>query len=325
MSRFKATRLITGICLILILILAPVIGTSCSGQQANGIIANALAVTMVPDVNLDAYLYFNQGSPTNMPKNLINSPQDVSVDTISIWGVIENDIYSIGGAFVFTNSSDASYAYSQIPAQSDVWKKLTDKTIYVVQGSGGPADKLKNAISNNSFKRFNDQKALAELSRMPYSDSARPAALVVIKPTKAAVDLVKSYVDPNTASTLDTAFNWGKPQIIVCGLYSSQKLDIPDIFRRIDNGTIWDVNLGAMALIDSSLPGFVISPVAGHLLDSNGFTKATVGSLAAYQTTVSSPGGKSIPVLINIDGNQLFVTASAQQTFARDLLTGIKQ
>jgi hypothetical protein len=326
MGSLKLDRLIAGIGLILIMIMAPVVGTSCSGKIATGEIANALAATMVPDVDLDVYFYFNQGSPTNIPKNLVKASQDMAVDSFSLWGVIENEnIYAVGGAFVFTNAADAGSIYSQISAQTDDWTRLADKTIYVVRGAGGPAEKLENAISKNNFKRYNDQKALAELSRMPYTDSARPAAVGIIKPTKAAVDLVKSQIGSNAASTLDSAFNWGKPQIIVCGLYSAQKLEIADITQKISNGSIREMNLGAMMLVDSSVPGAVFSPIANHLLETNGLAKTSVGNLSVYQTSVSSPVGGSIPVMINIDGNQVFVTASLQPTFARDLLTGIKQ
>ena len=69
----------------------------------------------------------------------------------------------------------------------------------------------------------------------------------------------------------------------------------------------------------------ITGPIASRLLDSNGYTKINVGDLTAYQTSVTAPGGKTIPVLINVDGNQVFVTASAQQSFSQTLLTGIKQ
>jgi hypothetical protein len=326
MGRFKLTRLIAGICLTIIMILVPVFGTSCSGQLASGIVANAMAATMVPDVNLDVYVYFNQGSPTNIPKNLIKASQDIPVDSLSLWGLIDNnDTYAIGGALVFTDPSDAAYAYSQIPSRNDVWTQVSDKTIYVVQGSGGPAEKLKNAISNHNFKRYSDQKALAELSRMPYSDSARPVAVGIVKPTKAAVDLVKKYLDSSTAAAVDSAFKWGNPQIIVCGLYSAQKLEIADVLQRISNGSIWNLNLGAMVLVDSALPGLIFSPIASHQLETYGFTKLNSGNLTIYQSTVNSPGGKSIPVMVNIDGSQVFVTASVQPTFAQILLTEIRQ
>jgi hypothetical protein len=318
-------RLIASICFLLIIIMVPVTGTSCSRQPTSGVVANTLAATQVPDTDLDIYIYFNQGSPTVVPKDLWHIPQDYSVESFSVWGVIDNDVYSIAGALTFTNTADANSIYSKLSASKDFWTKLSEKTIYLVQGAGIPADKLKSAISNNNFKRFSDTKALAELSRMPYSDSARPAAVAIIKPSKAAIELVKSHLGQDKASTLDSAYNLGKPDMIVCGLYSSEKLDIADIAEKFFNNSIWEINLGVMALMRSSLPGLVFSPAASHVLESNGYTRISAGSLTIYQTHASAPDGKSIPVLINVDGNQLFVTASAQQDFAEALLTEIRQ
>jgi hypothetical protein len=321
----KAVRLIAGICLLLILVMVPLIATSCAGQSTSGVIANTLAATMIPDTSLDVYIYFNQGSPTSIPKGLLQIPQEYSVESASVWGVIDNDVYSVAGALNFSNTADAGSIYSQLSSSKDVWTKLNDKTLYVVSGGGIPADKLKTAISNNNFKRFNDTKALAELSRMPYSDTARPAAVAIIKPSKAALELVKTRLAPETASTLDSAYNLSKPDMIVCGLYSAQKLDIADIAQRIGNGSIRDMNLGVMALVESSLPGLVFSPAVSHVLDSHGYTKISSGNLTIYQTSVNGPDGKPVPILINVDGNQLFVTASVQQNFAQTMLTGIRQ
>jgi hypothetical protein len=321
----KPVRLITGLCLLLILVMVPVIGTSCSGPETSGVIANTVAATLVPDTALDIYIYFNQGSPTKVPKGLLKISQDYSVESASIWGVIDNDVYSMAGALTFTNTADAGSLYSQLSSSKEYWTKLSDKTLYMVSGGGIPADKLKTAISNNSFKRFNDTKALAELSRMPYSDNARPAAVAIIKPSKAAMDLIKSQLGTETASTLDSAYNWGKPNMIVCGLYSAQKLDIADIAQRIGNGSFREMNLGVMVLVESSLPGLVFSPAVSRVLDSNGYAKISSGNLTMFQTSVNGPDGKPVPVLINVDGNQLFVTASVQQNFAQAMLMGIRQ
>jgi len=114
----------------------------CGGPVIPGTIASELAATMVPNVNLDVYLYMNQGSPTAVPKELIHSPADIKIDSLAVWGLVNGDTYSIGGALTFTSSGDASSIYSQLPQQADIWTKLSDRTIYLVQGSGGPAEIL---------------------------------------------------------------------------------------------------------------------------------------------------------------------------------------
>ena len=56
-------------------------------------IATTLAATLVPDVNLDVYIYFKQLTYTTVPKNLIGLDIDIQIDSLAIWGVIKNDVY----------------------------------------------------------------------------------------------------------------------------------------------------------------------------------------------------------------------------------------
>ena len=189
MALSKSARLIIYICLSIIIVLVSVAGTSCKGNTANGVIATTLGATQVPDLNLDLYLYFNQDSPTAIPKNWLQTQQDIQVESVAVWGIVENDTYSIAGAINFTDTADAATINSLLMSRSDLWVKLVDKTIYLVNGSGNPADSFKNAITDNKFKQYDDQNALSDVSRMPYSASARPLAVGIIKPSQAALDL----------------------------------------------------------------------------------------------------------------------------------------
>ena len=105
---------------------------------------------------------------------------------------------------------------------------------------------------------------------------------------------MKKNLDSDTASTLESIYNWDKPRLVVVGLYSSQKLEISDIINGFLNGTLWNSDIGIMAMVDSSLPGLIVSPVANRLLDSKGYTKVIVGNLTAYQTSVN-PGERRRP------------------------------
>ena len=114
-----------------------------SGTENTGGIATILAATLVPDINLDVYIYIKQLAHTTVPRNLIGLDIDIQIDSLAIWGVIKDDVYSIGGILNFPNALEASNLYSQLPQQSDVWTKLVGSSIYVVQGSDVPAETLK--------------------------------------------------------------------------------------------------------------------------------------------------------------------------------------
>jgi hypothetical protein len=321
----KVTRYALISSLIIIVFLIPLIGAGCESPVISGTIASELAATMVPDVNLDIYLYIKQEGPTTVPKDLINSPTDIKVDSLAIWGLINDTTYSIGGALTFTNAGDASNVYSQLPEQADIWSKLSDRTIYLVRGSGGPTESLKSAISNNNFKHYDDSKALSEVALMPYGSPTKPAAVGIIKPGQAAVNLLKPYIDAKTAATIDSILTWAKPQVIVIGLYAPQQIDIADIAQRVKNNTIWHVDLGVAASINSAFPGFIVSPIATRMLDNNGYTKVNVGNLTVYKVSLDVGNGRTIPVLINVDSNHVFVTASWNESYAQTIMTSINR
>lgn len=79
----------------------------CTAPTVSGSIANELAATRVPNLDLDVYLYHNQGSPTTVPKDLTGSSMDISVDSLAIWGIINANTYALGEALTFNNVDDA--------------------------------------------------------------------------------------------------------------------------------------------------------------------------------------------------------------------------
>jgi hypothetical protein len=322
-SRIRIYSLILS--LVLLVLLMPVVGEGCTNEAVPATVAVALNTTMVPDVNLDVYLYIRQPSPTTVPQNLINAPANIKVDSLAIWGLVNDSTYAVGGALTFTSASDASSVYDELPQQADIWTELSGRTIYVVQGSSGPAQALKTAIANNNFKTYDDAKALGEIARMPSGNATQPAAIGVIKPSQAAVNLLKQYVDAGTAATVNSIFTWTKPQVIVLGLYAPQQIDIADIARRVDNNTIWDVNLGVVASVSSVFPGFIASPIATHVMDGQGFAKETISGVTLYKIPFDAGNGRTISAMANIDGNHFFLAASLNQAYAQTLMLGIQR
>lgn len=323
----RITALLLAICIALILTILPLActgpGQSTPAPTIN--IASALSATMVPNVDLDAYVYVNQGTPTKVPRSLLGTANDIMVDSLAVWGIVKDDQYSLSGALTFAAASDASTVGSRIPQQPGIWTKLSDRTIYFVQGNSTESDAVKNAVSNNNFKLFNDSQALAEVANMPAGGTTKPAAIAIIKPNQAMVNLAKNSTNANNAATIQSIYDGVQPQIVVLGLYSSGIIDIADIMQKVASNTLWDANLGILGSVNSLFPGLVFSPIATKLLDGQNFPKETVGNLTAYRIPIDLGKGKIIRLLVNVDGNHVFTAISGNESYAQAMLTGIKR
>jgi hypothetical protein len=256
---------------------------------------------------------------------LIGLDVDIQIDSLAIWGVIKDDVYSIGGILNFPNALEASNLYSKLPQQSDVWTKLVGSSIYVVQGYDVPAETLKKAIYNNKFKHYDDSNALGQVAAMPYSDSIKPVAICIVRPSQASIDILNQYVDLKTVNMVQSIYTWAKPQIIVVGLYSPETIDIADLDQKINNKTLPDADLCVVASANSVFPGFIVSPIATRLLKNEGFTKIISGNLTEYQTSINIGNGQSIPALLNVAGNRVFATVSENEPYAQTLMSDINR
>lgn len=296
-----------------------------SGTENTGGIATTLAATIVPDVNLDIYIYIKQLTGTTVPRSLIGLAIDIQIDSLAIWGIVSKDTYSVGGILNFPNASEAGNLFSQLPQQNDIWTKLVGSSIYVVQGSGVPTESLKKAINNNKFKHYDDSNALAQVAAMPYSSSIKPVAICIVKPSQASIDILKQYVDTKTVNTVQNIYTWAKPQIIVVGLYSPEPIDIADLDQEINNKTLSDTDLCIVASANSVFPGCIVNPIATRLLKNEGFTKIISGNLTEYQTSINIGNGQSIPALLNVAGNRVFATVSGNEPYAQTLMSNINR
>lgn len=309
-------------CLFAGLVIALVVSSGCAGQKppAPGI---DLAITQVPNLELDAYVYFKQAAPTKIPGNLI-AQADLAVESLAVWGVVADDQFTIGGALVLASAAEAARVQGQIPAQAGVWSSLSDRTIYFVRGAGAAAEKLKAAISKKDFKNYNEADSLAAAARLPNGGNSKLAAIAVVKPSQPVVKLIASYSGQKIADMIG-ALALVKLEPIVVGIYAPGQIDVADIAQRANAGTIWEADLGVLALVKSGLPGAVVSPIASKFLENAGYTATEVGGLTVYKGALEVRSGLTVPVLINLDGNSLSVASSGKESYAQTLMAGLKK
>ncbi|MDO8568872.1 MAG: hypothetical protein Q7R57_09200 [Dehalococcoidales bacterium] len=310
--------------LLIIMAISLVIPVGCRSAKtpASPVVVD-LASTRVPNIDLDAYVYVRQDNPTKIPGKMIGAPADINVESVALWGVATNDQLTIGGALTLVNAGDATALRGKIP--NSIWSSISDRTIYFVQDSGEAADKLKNAISKNDFKNFQDQQALAEVARLPNSAATKLAAIAVVKPSPALVKLVARYTDQKMSAMANSLIASARLQPVVTGLYSGGQIDIADLAQRLQNGTIWDIDLGMAIILTSDFPAALVSPIVNQQLGNSGFAASTVGGLTEYKGTLTSAGGKTMPVLMTVDGSSIAAAVAYKESYAQTLITSVKR
>ena len=143
----KNKRLVTG--LLFLLISTPIITVGCQKEVTQPPATSTrseLSNTLVPNINLDIYVYVKQDNPTIVPKNLIGTTSDVVAGSLALWGIPTEDAFILGGGLTFVSATDAAKIHSQIPSQAEIWTRLSNQIIYFLQGSGVIAENLKAAI-----------------------------------------------------------------------------------------------------------------------------------------------------------------------------------
>ncbi|MFH1169841.1 MAG: hypothetical protein V1691_04005 [Chloroflexota bacterium] len=283
-----------------------------------------LSATMVPDIDLDLYVYINQGSPASIPKDITGTPFDIVAESLSLWGIADDDGFTLGGGLTTDSENHAAMIADLVPSQEGIWVAPLGSTIYFVEESGSAAEKLEDAISHKAFKTYDDKKALAEVALLPDGGTAVRAATAIATPSDALVHLLANSVSTEDSQLIETMFKWAHIQVVTAGLYSSQPIDVIQTARNVDNGSIWNSELGVVASVKSGLPGFIVSPIVVNFLEKSGYAKTDINGLSVYQGSLDTGGGQAVPVFIRVDGNRIFAAVSGDEAYARTLITGTK-
>ena len=247
------------------------------------------------------------------------------VESLALWGIPSGVDFIFGSGLIFENAADAAEIYNLIPSKSETWKKLSNHTIYFVQGSGTVAETLKTAISKNDFKYYDDQEALSEVTLLPDGGTTKLAAVCIVKPSKTLIKILVQNTEPGYSSMLNMLFTWGKLQVITAGLYAPQQIDVGDIAQQMERGSKWESNFGILASVKSGLPGFLVSPIVTKLLKDAGYASVNLGESTLYDVSFDVGNGEVIPVLLRIEGNRIFAATSGQKSYAEKLITSVSR
>ena len=311
---------------LILLMLFCILGAGCfgDGEQLLSSPTDKFAALLVPDANLELYVYAKQEGPTIIPAKIINMSHDIKVESLAVWGLPSDKGFVFGAGLTFATASDASEIYSSIVLEENSWKNLRDNKIYVVQGAGAAAESLKSAILNNGFKYYTNGDVLKAVAMMPRIGRTKIVAIGVAKPSKQVLDFAADRIGKKNFEQVSRILKLLNTDVLISGLYSPHQINIAkaaEVFEKGNSASALDV--GMLVLVKSNLPGFVVEPIAKNLLIEYGFTEARVDEFTIYKGVWSAPGGGDIPVLIRVEDNHIFASISGQEAYAETLIKSI--
>lgn len=312
--------------LAMILILFSVMSISCFGEvkQYSALSGDKLSALLVPDTNLELYVYAKQERPTIIPAEVADLPRDVAVNALAIWGLPSDQGMVFGAGLTFASNDDASRIFSELKLENNIWKILKDNRIYVVNGSSTAAESLKSAISNNNFKYYTNGAILDSVSILPRGGSTKLVAIAVAKPSKQVLEFAKSYLTAENYVQMERVMKSLSVEAIIGGFYSPHQINIARVIELFRNkGSISTLEAGTLTIIKSGLPGFVMEPIVKSMLIDYGFKETVRNDFVIYEKVMSFEGENEIPVLLRVEGNYLFIAASGDGSYAQLLLTSV--
>jgi hypothetical protein len=285
---------------------------------------NKFAAFMVPDTNLDLYVYAKQERSTTVPADMIKMPQDVDVEALAIWGVPAKEGLVLGMAFTFADSKTASDTYSRITLDQSWWKFLNNNVIYIVQGSGIASTALKEVISKNDFIYYNDSQILESVLIFPNSGRSKIIALAAAKPSEQVINYLEKSIDSKNMQLVNKISKQINLDLIIAGLYSPHQINIAKAGEVLKKGTnLASLDLGILILIKSNLPGFLVEPAVKNILTEYGFIEKSLGRFSLYRGLWSTANNNVVPIFIRVEDNYIFVALSGQETYAETLITSV--
>jgi len=296
-------------CLLLILISTPIITVGCQEEITQPPATSTqreFSTTLVPNINIDMYVYIKQDNPTIVPKDLISTQFNAVAESLALWVIPTEDTFILGGGLTFVSVADATEIHSQIPNQAEIWTKLSDRTIYFVQGSGVVAEILKAAISKNDFKYYDDQDALREVTLLPDGGTTILAAIGIAIPSETLTQLLANNINPEYSAVVNTLLTYARLQVVTIGLYAPQQIDVAEIAQRVRND-----------------PGLLVSPIIKIILDNAGYIETTSDGITYYEGSFDAGNTEIIPVLVRIEGNRIFVAVSGKEAYTKMLITSV--
>ncbi len=299
-------------------------GCQTGTQKLSGNAVNEMvSVLLVPDTDLNLYLYARQDRPTTVPADLMGLDYDLDVESMAIWGSSDDSQEAMAVAVTLVTDGEAEKVYNEIVAGPSTWKLLRGKKLYLVQGDGDAADSLREAIEANRFSYFKDEEVLDVVSALPNGERTRLVTISVLKNDPILLDsLLQDRSDVDVAG-INQLMESARVNLVVGGLYTPNRINIARASELIRSEDLAALDAGILLLVKSDLPGFVVGPIVSNYLTSYGFNQYNVGDVTLYKGRGVGIGGDELQTIVRIENNFLFASMSGQESYAETLIMSI--
>jgi len=277
---------------------------------------------LVPDVPMDVYLFASQDKPTVLPDNAFNTSEDISIESLSIWGVPSENYFSFGISLVFSSSNEASSVYKQIK-QDDFWMKLRDNNIFVVYGEGSSAESLKSAIELNHFKKYDDSEMIEASTFLPEEVDTKRAAIALARPSNALIELL--FKGSGNTEMVSNIKNLVQLKVVSAGLYSPEHIPAEAIIDIANNeDSICNYNIGVVVALKSGYPGLLVQNLVEAYLKNIDLKPVQLGELTVYKGYWETEEKDIVYALIRLEDNRIFCAVSGRLSYAETLITSVR-
>ena len=311
-----------------LVVLPLVVSTGCSSDEDIPFLpyTSKTSEILVPSTPLDLFVYAKQQRPTVIPAQIAGISHDVDVESLTIWGVPGDRDFAFGMALRFVAESTAQDVFDQMKLETGDWKRISNKTIFIVRGTGTAAKLLKSAIEQEDFGMYTDVKVLEAVQTLPNGSRAKMVAVGIAKPSSVLIDTIRPALNRNDFEKLTKTLRMADAQLVAGGLYSMYRIDIAEVMGMlVGKGNFSNLDTGFLFMLKSGLPGFVFQPILRNYLLDNKFKEVKTKDYPIYKGSWDLTNASKLHALIRIDGSYAYAAVAGKESYAETLITNIRK
>ena len=312
---FKSVMLRLALLLILSLALVSDPGCETTPNISTPLLPSGFTDALVPDVNLDGYLYLNQSSPVVISSDLMKAtgPQ-ISVRSAQLF--LGPDTDSIGGSVSFQSQADAQLAVQLMKSITiPLWSLANGNIIYAANtDSGDWTSSVKNAFSQqqmvNPSAKFPETRE--DFAYFPSNPPSKPIVAGFVNTTGNLVDSIGTRTELSLTDYTSVLKSAGISRISFV-VYCAKPITISS--KTLSEAYIDSLQVSALAVGRSSYPSIAVSAFFDTAIESAGFTKYTINNVDMFEYPLGNA-----EIAAGHKGNVIYVAVSPSKDLVEKLL-----
>ena len=312
MSR-RPVRILLGFLLVLPLVAA--IGCSAPPSQRAPLLPQGFNGDLLPDVDIQAYLYLNQQAQLSISVPLSPGfPAGVGVDSASGW--FGPSVEAFGAAIDMRRELEAQLlAGLRNLGQLPLWAFAAGRRVFLAAGSGGWTENLKAALFTQRMSPLATKYPAiwGDFAYFPGSPPARPVGGGFLRIDSELVGSLGSALGFPVATLTQPLLAAGISYAPFL-LYADRPIELPE---KIDSDLFKRVGLRALVVGHSGYPPLLFTLGFDRAVQEAGLSRTTVRGIDIYTYPAPAPG---IEMLLGRKENVLYFSIAPTREMAEGLL-----